>query len=388
MTTIAIADLIEETERRHRNGQAQIITLDDIAPAPEMSPGNEQLARVVKKAQETAARATDYVVDARAIAMTEDGHIGTDFASEALIPQRAAHSQIASILEIPGKYYERMRAEAPRLLADNVNRWMPQQRARMLRTLDIESDKPQLRAMLSSQYRIVDNMDVLGEAIPELDRAALQISRADITPDRMTITAHLPRDHKHGFEIKPGSGDIVSAGVTITNSENGSGCVTVEPFFFRWICSNGMIGKVGNRNRAFSARHAGRSLRPGQVTRRVIEAEHRAILANVQSAVRHALDPRAIEDDIAMMRRAAGEDVPEPRKALERLNKANRITETQLDSILARFIRNSQRDGSNRWAFANAVTEEGRDTENADTRHDLETLGAEIVARPALTAAR
>lgn len=49
-----------------------------------------------------------------------------------------AHRQISTYLDIPLKYYERMRKEAPELLAYNVNRWLQrvEPAPRMLRTLE------------------------------------------------------------------------------------------------------------------------------------------------------------------------------------------------------------------------------------------------------------
>src|SRR5215469_3822322 len=56
-----------------------------------------------------------------------------------------AHDQIADHTGIPKKYYDRMRSEAPDLLANNVNRWFNKYPAvRMSRTLD-----NRLRAFLS-----------------------------------------------------------------------------------------------------------------------------------------------------------------------------------------------------------------------------------------------
>ena len=51
------------------------------------------------------------------------------------------HDTLASRLNIPGRYYERMRAEAPALLSYNVNEWLRQESeqgvSRMVRTLDV-----------------------------------------------------------------------------------------------------------------------------------------------------------------------------------------------------------------------------------------------------------
>jgi len=59
-----------------------------------------------------------------------------------------AHEQIGDRLGIPRRYYEKMRAEAPELLARNVNRWFERQpEKRLVRTLD-----GNVRAFLSDRY--------------------------------------------------------------------------------------------------------------------------------------------------------------------------------------------------------------------------------------------
>ena len=64
-----------------------------------------------------------------------------------------AHQQIASRLGIPIKYYQRMQAEAPALLDENVNNLLEQTPAkRMVRVMD-----GNVRAFLSDLYRRLDN---------------------------------------------------------------------------------------------------------------------------------------------------------------------------------------------------------------------------------------
>ena len=40
---------------------------------------------------------------------------------------------------------------------------------------------------------------------------------------------------------EPGTGDIVQAGVVISNSETGLGAVCIQPLIYRLVCSNGMV---------------------------------------------------------------------------------------------------------------------------------------------------
>ena len=73
-----------------------------------------------------------------------------------------AHRQIADRLNIPYKYYERMRLDYPALLDKNVNGWLLKNpERRMLRTLD-----GKLRAFLSDRYRRLDNLELVDHVLP------------------------------------------------------------------------------------------------------------------------------------------------------------------------------------------------------------------------------
>ena len=58
------------------------------------------------------------------------------------------------------------------------------------------------------------------------------------------------------FEVAPG--DVVQAGVVVSNSEVGCGMLSVQPLAFRLVCSNGLIAS----DRMLRKTHVGRSLEP------------------------------------------------------------------------------------------------------------------------------
>lgn len=147
-----------------------------------------------------------------------------------------AHEQIAEQTDIPRAYYNRMALEAPDLLAANVNRWWHQKPARrMIRTLDAHA-----RCILSNRYRPLDNMDLAEAVLPTLSDRKVRIESAELTERRLYIKAVMP-----SLELQvPGSrrvGDLVQAGIVISNSEVGCGAVRIEPFAFFLACTNGAI---------------------------------------------------------------------------------------------------------------------------------------------------
>lgn len=157
-----------------------------------------------------------------------------------------AHRQLGLQLKIPAPYYERMRAENPGLLMANVNGWFQQSpdTRRMVRTLDGTA-----RAILSDRYRRIDNYEVAQTVLPIIsEMQGARIESCELTDTRMYIKVVNERIQT---EVVPG--DIVQAGILISNSEVGMGSVSVKPLIYRLVCTNGMVADVG-----VGKRHVGR----------------------------------------------------------------------------------------------------------------------------------
>ena len=128
---------------------------------------------------------------------------------------------MADKLKIPFAYFERMRNEQASLLDRNVDTWLHHEpELRMVRTLD-----GQARAFLSDRYRRLDNYDLCEHVLPMLQRLPdARFESTELTPTRLYLKVVTPRVQ---IEIQPG--DIVQAGVVISNSEVGQGTLSVQP---------------------------------------------------------------------------------------------------------------------------------------------------------------
>src|ERR1700757_1977201 len=98
-----------------------------------------------------------------------------------------AHAQIAEYAGIPKAYYDRMLANDPKLLADNIRRWLADKAkdgdGRMLRLLG-----PTLRALLSRSYRVtLENEDLLEAALPTLRDLGVMIASCEVTDTKMYV---------------------------------------------------------------------------------------------------------------------------------------------------------------------------------------------------------
>ena len=150
------------------------------------------------------------------------------------------HRQLGSALAIPAKYYDLMKAEKPGLLADNVNAWLGEKPNNyMVRALGDTA-----RAFLSERYRRRDNLEIASAVLPLFTGSGYSVESCEVTEHRMYIKIVNQR-----LEMEVTKGDVVQAGVVISNSEVGLGAVSVQPLVYRLACTNGMIVcDMGQRN--------------------------------------------------------------------------------------------------------------------------------------------
>ena len=133
----------------------------------------------------------DILASTKSIKFNSDsrGSIVSVDAGDKLLPfavSDLAHAQIADRLNIPKKYYDRMRAENPALLDANVNAWLINEpETRMLRTLD-----GRLRAFLSNRYRRLDNLELLDHVLPVIAQMkGCEIISCDVTETHLYLKA-------------------------------------------------------------------------------------------------------------------------------------------------------------------------------------------------------
>src|SRR5215213_6315998 len=102
----------------------------------------------------------DFIADTRKMRVTPDLRLEFGDGAQAFGINEVAHDQIGKVVGIPSQYYDRMRTEAPDLLATNIDRWFEKYPSKqMVRTLG-----PTARAFLSDRYRPLDNADLLEAA--------------------------------------------------------------------------------------------------------------------------------------------------------------------------------------------------------------------------------
>jgi hypothetical protein len=328
-----------------------------------------ELAQEIRRQAQSKA---DFIANTRQLQMLEDGKtLALESQGEFSVTDLAL-SQIGERAGIPIKYLRKMQEEAPKLLATNVNHWFGERpETRMIRTLDGNA-----RAFLSNRYMRVDNYDVAETALPVLlNTAGLRIVSCEVTENRLYIKAVTERVQR---EVKSRRvGDVVEAGVMISNSEVGLGSVLVTPFAHFLICLNGMVREGGKR-----WNHIGRHADEKDEVYALLsdetrQADDKALLLKVRDTIRASLDEglftRWVDRLEGTTERKLEGDVT---KAVEVLSNRLSLTQDEQSSVLRHLIEGGD---LSQYGLINAVTRTAEDAKSYDRATELEMAGATVL---------
>jgi hypothetical protein len=281
-----------------------------------------------------------------------------------------AHDQIGARTNIPAKYYDRMLAEAPDLLATNVNTWFRKNpEKRMVRTLGGDT-----RAFLSNRYNRIENDEIAEVVLPILAQIPdVRIVSSEITERRMYIQALAPR-----IEGTVKLNDMVQAGVVISNSETGHGAVSISPMVYRLVCLNGMIASDGK----LRANHVGGRIEETEALYQddTRKADDRAILLKVRDHVRNAVDAVAFARRVEVMAGLTAAVVTgNPERAIEVLAKKIGASDGERSGILRSLIEGGDLSA---WGLLNAVTAQAHTASDYDRSIDFERMGGALLELP------
>jgi hypothetical protein len=281
-----------------------------------------------------------------------------------------ARRQLADKLKIPYAYFERMREDQPALLDRNVNTWLQsEEERRMLRTLD-----GQVRAVLSDRYRRLDNFDLAESVLPILQQLPeVRFESVELTETKMYLKCITPRLK---YEMAPG--DVVQAGVVISNSEVGQGTLSVQPLLFRLVCSNGLIVP----DRSLRKTHVGRAL--GGEDERIqvyqddtLRADDKAFFLKVRDVVQAAVSNATFRQTAQKLQKTLNIPlVGDPVKMIEVLAQRYLLNEGERAGVLRHLIAEGELSG---YGLVNAVTHYSQEVEDYDRATEFEALGGRLI---------
>ncbi|MCE5229031.1 DUF945 domain-containing protein [bacterium] len=320
----------------------------------------------------------DFIADTRKIAMEIHEaepvagamlRFGTNGHTERFPITEICHRQIGDRVGIPDRYYNRMLAEAPGLLTTNVNHWFEEcPEMRMVRTLDGRA-----RAFLSNRYRPLDNFDLAEVVLPILMQSGCEIVSTEITERRFYLKATTDR-----IQGEVAKGDVVQAGIVVSNSEVGLSSLRVQGLIYRLVCTNGMIAP----DSSLRQKHIGRS---GSSNEEAFElfsdeariADDRAFWLKVRDVVRGVMTEEIFNVLIGKLRDARGQKIErDPLEVVELTARRYSLSDGERGGVLRHLIA----DGDlSRYGLVNAITRTSQDSESYDRATELESLGGQIL---------
>lgn len=322
----------------------------------------------------------DYIGSAQALRLYEDGQtfeIGSVGEARQFGTTRLFHRQVESALGIPAKYYDLMQTQKPELLAQNVNAWFgDRENSYMIRTMDYGAGR-MARALLSDRYRRIDNMEIASAVLPLFAGSdQYEVVSSEVTENRLYLKIVNRR-----LEMAVVPGDIVQAGVMISNSEVGLGSVSVQPLVYRLVCTNGMVvNDMGERKN-----HVGRAAKAVDngfhiYSDETMEAEDKAFLLKLRDVTLAAIEESRFAQVVGRLKEAAGIPITgKVTEVVELTARAYGINSDEQDSVLQHLITGGD---LSQYGLSNAITRASQDVESYDRATTLEGIGWQVAAMP------
>jgi hypothetical protein len=354
------------------------------------------LQELAAEIERRAAAKKDVVVASKDIRMATGGRLGDD--TGLAIAGRLyvgindhAHVQVGAHAGIPKPYYDKMRAEAPQLLCDNVNTWLARDVTdkgvpvkRMVRMMDGKA-----RAFLSDAYRPLENEELARAVLPVLMEMDLAVMSCEITDRRLYIKAVDRKVERElaamGGKFGDGQHKIVrclSPAVTISNSEVGASALSVLGGVYDAFCSNlASFGERSVRKYHTGARHAiANEATMHLLSHDTMRKTNEALFAQVADITKAAFN-RAHFDSLCDTIEETREHKIEgdPVKVIELATKQATglvLSPTDAPDILRHLIEGGE---LNRFGLYNAITRASQDVDDYDRATDMERAGAKII---------
>lgn len=344
------------------------------------------LTDLAKEIERQAGSKRDFVADTRNIEMHAEGksEIKLSLGNDLNVGlKEMAHDQIGTHTKIPAQYYDRMRTEAPDLLATNVNRWFNKYPAeRMVRTLDGKA-----RGFLSNRFRALDNFDLLEAALPPLMKLGVEVLSCDVTDTKMylkVVDQRIRADLPTGWSpSNKGHArfDTVSPALILSNSEVGAGALSCQTSIYFGGCTNLTAIKEGSvRKYHVGAKHdlgddVYRML--SETTKKLSDA---ALWAMIGDVVKGAFSSAQFEATCVRLRQATEDKIDaDPVRVVEVTAKKYGMNDAERGNVLRHLISGGD---LTKYGLHNAITRTAEDLESYDRASQFEQLGGLVVELP------
>ena len=280
-----------------------------------------------------------------------------------------AHQQIATKLNIPLRYYQKMQLDSPQLLDQTVNdSFKKLAENRMLRTLDDTA-----RAFLSDRYRRIDNLEICAAIYPFIESTKfLSVESAEVTDSHLYLKVINKR-----IKAEISKGNIIHAGFVISNSEVGEGCLKVEPLIFNSVSKNALIFK----DCLHKTNHIGRQFKSSSSAYEIPADERNYnanIFAKLQNDIQAAIsDNETFETIVQLLKQS--KQIPLQKdivKSVESLANDFALSPNERGDILRQLLIS---EDHSRYGLINAISAASKISNSYERATELEHIGGELL---------
>lgn len=257
----------------------------------------------------------------------------------------SAQRLLSNRLRVPYSYLSRCPAE---LQARNLNYWIEQER-RQRETFFCRFNANRLRAVFTERYTAIDNMEVLTKM---LEYGFDPEGEIHFSIDDEVMVLKVPEASSAFYLAEK---DKIVPGISIANSEVGILALSIEAFYYRLVCSNGLISKT-----AVDARYK-------HISRKVMD-EFPSILRDVIGQSRHGQNSFLI---------SAQTRVSNPENTINTFARQFQIPQEEVQIVKRAYY---QEQGATMFHIINAFTRAAQDRSlSASSAYRLEKAGGAVL---------
>ena len=309
----------------------------------------------------------DFLVETRSMLVgTENSEsyitIPTGRSRQSFRLNETARQQLASRLNVPLPFAERLRTEEPALYDRTLNTLLHRKdEQRLIRTNEGDT----CRAFLSKNYKIMDHDEFLKTVLPILSiNPNLNVQEAFLSDTHLQLSITLEESDRH---VRPG--DAVKYGVVLLNSEVGLGSLSLSSFIYRLVCSNGLV--VPEREGSLRRIHLGRAMAD------VNDNYNRSIWREYSNAIKELLTGKRFEEIMASMRAAAARPIVKDAEVIvEEIGKKFNLSKEEQAMVKAQYEANADMSV---WGLINSVTEAAKEATTIQRRNELQIIGGKLL---------
>lgn len=299
-------------------------------------------------------------------------------------------NNLADKLDIPRRYFEKMRKGHTSILDENVKYWFGNNSGNYLLRTFIDKDEQSgvARALLSDRFRTIDNYDILIATLQAINESGLNIKLdtggADISDRRLYLRFVCPdieiqapellkRYRPNGKDNEAGNGII--SGFVLSNSEVGCGALTISARAKILACSNGLV----KTDEKFNQRHLGAKLEEFSSVDWSAETKNKnleLIIHQIKDTIKTFVSEEFLGRHIQETIEKGSKELQHPLECVKQVTTSLGMSEQKANDVLNIFLKSGD---TSAFGVAQAITLYAHTQGDADEQFELEKSAAEVL---------